>query len=187
MHISEPFLKRPVGTMLLTLAVLVAGSIAYHFLPVAPLPQSNFRPSRCRRPAWRESRNHGFLGCHAAGAAIRPYRRYDRDDVDQPRQATTVTLQFDLNRNIDAAARDVQAAINASLGQLPANLPSLPTYRKINPADSPILVAAVSSDTCRSAVCMTWPIRLSGRNCRRFTVWGRCRSAAARGRPYASR
>ncbi len=98
-------------------------------------------------PARRESGDDGFVGGDAAGAAVRAHRRRDRDDLDQLRSgSTSITLQFDLNRNIDAAGRDVQAAINAARSNLPTNLPRQPTYRKVNPADAPIMILALTSD-----------------------------------------
>jgi len=150
MHISEPFIKRPVGTMLLALAVLLAGTIAYRFLPVAALPEVDFPTIQV---------GGGLPGASpatmASSVATPLERQFGRiAGVTQMTStsmlgSTNITLQFDLNRNIDAAARDVQAAINASAGQLPAGLPSLPTYRKVNPADSPILFLAMTSDTMR--------------------------------------
>ena len=96
-------------------------------------------------------------------------------------------MQFDLNRNIDAAARDVQAAINAARSQLPANLPSNPTYRKVNPADAPIMILALTSDIVRQAArCTTPPRRSCSKSSRRCAASGRCSSAAARRRPCAS-
>ena len=147
MNISEPFIHRPVATTLLTVAIALAGAVAYHLLPVSPLPQVDFPTiSVSARAAWRESGNHGVLGGHAARAAVRPYRGGHRNDLLQHAGPTSITLQFDLNRNIDAAARDVQAAINAARGYLPPNLPSNPTYRKVNPADAPIFMIALTSD-----------------------------------------
>ena len=147
MNISIPFIKRPIGTSLLTMAVLLAGGIAYRFLPVAPLPQVEFPTIQVQAAL------PGASPETMASAVATPLeRQFGRiANVTQMTSSsllgsTTIVLQFDLNRNIDAAARDVQAAINASAGQLPANLPSLPTYRKINPSDSPIMILAVSSD-----------------------------------------
>jgi hydrophobe/amphiphile efflux-1 (HAE1) family protein len=147
MNISAPFIKRPIGTTLLTLAVLLAGAAAYRFLPVAPLPQVEFPTIQVQA---------GLPGADpetmASAVATPLERQFGRiAGVTQMTSSsllgsTTIILQFDLNRNIDAAGRDVQAAINAAAGQLPTNLPAAPTYRKINPADAPILILAVSSD-----------------------------------------
>jgi len=148
MHISTPFIKRPTGTMLLTLAVLIAGSVAYHFLPVAALPDVDF-------PTIQVSGSiPGASPETMASAMATPLeRQFGRiAGVTQMTSSsllgtTNISLQFDLNRDIDAAARDVQAAINAAAGQLPAGLPSLPFYKKVNPADSPILILSLASDT----------------------------------------
>src|SRR5437868_1213782 len=148
MNISAPFIKRPVGTSLLTVALLLAGALAFNFLPVAPLPQVEFPVI---------SVSAGLPGASpetmASAVATPLERQFGRiagvTQMTSTSQlgSTNVTLQFDLNRNIDAAARDVQAAINAARGQLPANLPSNPSYRKVNPADAPILILALTSDT----------------------------------------
>src|SRR5438309_4143378 len=147
MNISAPFIKRPVGTSLLTLALLLAGALAFNFLPVAPLPQVEFPVI---------SVSAGLPGASpetmASAVATPLERQFGRiagvTQMTSTSQlgSTNVTLQFDLNRNIDAAARDVQAAINAARGQLPANLPSNPGYRKVNPADAPIMILALTSD-----------------------------------------
>lgn len=148
MHISAPFIRRPIGTSLLTAAILIAGGIAYHFLPVAPLPQVEFPTIQVQAAL------PGASPENMASAVATPLeRQFGRiAGVAQMTSSsqlgtTNITLQFDLNRNIDAAARDVQAAINAAAGQLPANLPSLPTYRKIDPTDTPIIQLAMISDT----------------------------------------
>ncbi len=147
MNISEPFIKRPIATSLLTFGVLLAGAIAYRFLPVAPLPQVEFPTI---------SVNAGLPGASpstmASSVATPLEREFSRiagvTEMTSTSMAgsTSITLQFDLNRDIDAAGRDVQAAINAAQGQLPANLPSRPYWRKINPADSPVMILAVRSD-----------------------------------------
>jgi len=146
--ISAPFIKRPVATALLTLALALAGSIAYGLLPVSPLPQVEFPTI---------SVNASLPGASpetmASAVATPLERQFGRiagvTEMTSTSNlgATSVVLQFDLSRDIDAAARDVQAAINAARGQLPANLPSNPSYRKVNPADAPILILALTSDT----------------------------------------
>jgi multidrug efflux pump len=148
MSISAPFIKRPVGTSLLAAALLLSGILAFNFLPVASLPKVDFPVI---------SVGAGLPGADpqtmASAVATPLERQFGRiAAVNQMTSAsqlgtTGITLQFDLNRNIDAAARDVQAAINAARGQLPANLPSNPSYRKSNPADAPILILALTSDT----------------------------------------
>src|SRR5881394_1163650 len=147
MSISTPFIRRPVGTSLLSVAVLLAGALAYSKLPVAPLPEVEFPTV---------SVNAGLPGASpetmASAVATPLERQFGRiAGVTQMTSSsglgqTGITLQFDLSRNIDAAARDVQAAINAARGQLPANLPMNPRYRKVNPADAPIMILAMTSD-----------------------------------------
>jgi multidrug efflux pump len=147
MNISAPFIKRPIGTSLLAIAVLMAGALAFNFLPVAPLPQVEFPVIQV---------GAGLPGASpetmASAVATPLERQFGRiagiNQMTSTSQlgSTNITLQFELNRNIDAAGRDVQAAINAARGQLPANLPGNPTYRKVNPADAPILILALTSD-----------------------------------------
>ena len=147
MNISRPFIHRPVATTLLTLAVALAGVVAFRFLPVSPLPQVDF-------PTISVSANlPGASPETMASAVATPLeRQFGRiAGVTEMTSASylgssSVTLQFDLNRNIDAAARDVQAAINAARGYLPANLPMNPSYRKVNSSDSPIFMMALTSD-----------------------------------------
>src|SRR5690242_16322340 len=148
MSISTPFIRRPVGTSLLSIAILLAGALAYTKLPVAPLPEVEFPTI---------SVNASLPGASpetmASAVATPLERQFGRiAGVTQMTSSsglgqTGITLQFDLSRNIDAAARDVQAAINAARGQLPANLPSNPNWRKVNPAESPVMVLALTSDT----------------------------------------
>jgi multidrug efflux pump len=147
MSLSSPFIQRPVATVLLTAAIALAGAVAFKLLPVSPLPQIDFptisvsanlpgaspeiMASSVATPLERQ------LG-HIAGVTEMTSASY--------LGSTSVTLQFELNRDIDAAARDVQAAINAARGYLPTNLPNNPTYRKVNPADAPIMIVALTSD-----------------------------------------
>src|ERR1700759_5487548 len=148
MNISEPFIRRPVATTLLSVAIVLAGGGAYTLLPVAPLPRVN-SPT--------VSVNVGLPGgspeTMASSVATPLERRFGRiAGVTEMTSAsalgsTSLTLQFDLDRDVDAAARDVQAAINASAGELPTNRPTRPNYRKVNPADSPILVLSLTSTT----------------------------------------
>src|SRR5262249_8312193 len=143
-----PFIQRPVGTSLLTAGLALAGAIAYKLLPVAPLPEVEFPTI---------SVSAGLPGASpetmASAVATPLERQFGRIagltamTSSRGLGSTNVTLQFELTRNIDAAARDVQAAINAARGQLPPNLPNNPTYRKVNPADAPILILALTSDT----------------------------------------
>jgi multidrug efflux pump len=148
MNISAPFIKRPVGTSLLTLALLMAGGLAFTLLPVSPLPQVEF-------PVIQVSASlPGASPETMASAVATPLeRQFGRiagiNQMTSVSQlgATGIVLQFDLSRNIDAAARDVQAAINAARSQLPSYLPGNPWYRKVNPADAPILILSMTSDS----------------------------------------
>ena len=147
MNISAPFIRRPVATSLLALGVLMAGILAYTHLPVAPIPQVEYPVINV---------NAGLPGASpetmASSVATPLERQFGRvagvNQMTSTSQlgSTSITLQFDLSRNIDAAGRDVQAAINAALGQLPANLPSRPNWRKVNPADAPIMILSLTSD-----------------------------------------
>src|ERR1700676_3422847 len=146
MNISEPFIRKPVATTLLVVAITLAGSAAYRLLPVSPLPQVEFPTI---------SVNAGLPGASpetmASSVATPLERQFGRIAAvtemtsSSALGSTSITLQFDLNRDIDAAARDVQAAINAARGNLPTNLPNNPSYRKVNPADSPIFMLALTS------------------------------------------
>ena len=147
MHLSAPFIQRPVATSLLSLALLLAGSVAYSILPVASLPDVDFPVIGV---------GAGLPGASpetmASSVATPLERQFGRiAGVNQMTSTSSlgsasVTLQFDINRNIDAAARDVQAAINAARSQLPSYLPQNPSYRKANPAESPILILTLTSD-----------------------------------------
>src|SRR4249919_3140487 len=147
MNISAPFIKRPIGTSLLAAALLMAGALAFNYLPVAPLPQVEFPVI---------SVGAGLPGASpetmASAVATPLERQFGRiagvNQMTSTSQlgSTSITLQFDLSRNIDAAARDVQASINAALGQLPANLPTRPNWRKVNPADAPIMILSLTSE-----------------------------------------
>ncbi len=148
MSISTPFIKRPIATSLLMAAVLLIGIAAYPLLPVAPLPRVDFPTISVT------GQLPGASPETMASTVAQPLERQfsQISGVSQMTSvsvlgSTQVTVQFDLDRNIDAAAGDVQAAINAAGGQLPKNLPNPPTYRKVNPADSPILILSVQSDT----------------------------------------
>lgn len=148
MSISEPFIRRPVGTTLLAIGLVLVGFVAYRFLPVQNIPNVEF-PSI-------------FVGASRPGAdptvmaatVAAPLERklgeiagINQITSTSSLGSTRISLQFDINRNIDRAARDVQAAINASLADLPSDLPALPTFRKANPAASPVLILALTSNT----------------------------------------
>src|SRR5499433_2062271 len=147
MSISAPFIKRPVATTLLTVAVALVGAVAYRFLPVSPSPQVDFPTINVRVNL------PGATPATMASSVATPLERQfgriagvTEMTSSSSIGATSIVLQFDLDRNIDAAARDVQAAINAARGQLPANLPSNPSYRKQNPSSQPIMILALTSD-----------------------------------------
>src|SRR5215468_2332264 len=147
MNFSAPFIRRPIATTLLTLALGLAGVIAYQFLPVSPLPRVDFPTIQISAALPGASPE-----TMASSVATPLERQLGRiAGVTEMTStsflgSTTIVLQFDLNRNIDGAARDVQAAINAARSQLPTNLPGNPFYRKVNPADSPILLMSLTSD-----------------------------------------
>jgi len=146
-NFSAPFIRRPVATTLLSIAIFLSGAIAFRFLPVAPLPQVDFPTI---------SVGAGLPGASPetmASAVATPLERQFGRIASVTQMTSTsqvgqtgIVLQFDLNRDINAAARDVQAAISAARGQLPANLPTKPTYRKVNPADAPIMLLSLQSD-----------------------------------------
>jgi len=151
MSLSAPFIHRPVATTLLTVALGISGGVAYNFLPQAPLPQVDF-PSISISTSLPGASPETM----ASSVATPLERQFGRiAGINEMTSSSTlgstnVTLQFDLSRNIDAAARDVQAAINAARGQLPANLPRNPYWRKVNPADAPILMLGLTSPLLNS-------------------------------------
>src|SRR3984957_16672683 len=148
MHFPAPFIRRPVATFLMSIAVILAGATAYVLLPVASLPQVEYPVI---------SAYASLPGADPETMASAVTTRLERQFAkiaainemtsSSSTGTTSITMQFDLSRDVNGAARDVQAAINAARSQLPANLPSNPGYYKINPADSPILILALTSDT----------------------------------------
>jgi HAE1 family hydrophobic/amphiphilic exporter-1 len=146
--ISAPFIRYPIGTSLMMAGILFVGLVAYPLLPVAPLPQVDFPTIQVAASL------PGGSPETMASSVAQPLERQLAQIPGVAQMTSTsylgtaaVTIQFDLNRSIDGAANDVQGAINAASGQLPKNLPSPPTYRKVNPADSPILLLSATSDT----------------------------------------
>ncbi len=147
-NLSAPFIRRPVATFLLSIAIILAGATAYTLLPVSSLPQVEFPTI---------SVNASLPGADPetmASAVATPLERQfskiagiNQMTSNSGTGSASVTMQFDLGRDVNGAARDVQAAINAARSQLPSNMPSNPTYRKINPSDSPILMLCLTSDT----------------------------------------
>src|SRR6201998_1249328 len=147
MNVSAPFIHRPVATTLLTIAIAIAGAIAFNVLPVSPLPQVDFPTI---------SVSASLPGASAeimASSVATPLERQFGHIAGVTEMTSTsglgttsITIQFDLTRNIDGAARDVEAAINSARTYLPANLPANPTYRKVNPADAPIMILGLTSE-----------------------------------------
>jgi multidrug efflux pump len=147
MSLSSPFIRRPVATTLLTVAVALAGAVAFNFLPVSPLPQVDFPTISVA--ASLPGASPEIMASSVATPLERQFGRIagiTEMTSSSFLGTTSITLQFDLNRDINGAARDVQAAINAARSYLPTNLPSNPTYRKVNPADAPIMIIALTSD-----------------------------------------
>jgi len=147
MNISAPFIQRPVATTLLTVAVFLAGAVAFGVLPVAPLPEVDFPTISVSA-----SLPGGSADIMASSVATPLERQFGHiAGVTEMTSASTlgstsITIQFDLSRDIDGAARDVESAINAARTYLPANLPANPSYRKVNPADAPVMILGLTSD-----------------------------------------
>src|SRR3984957_16184220 len=148
MNLSAPFIARPIATTLLTLGVAMAGMVAFFLLPVAPLPQVDFPTISVQASL------PGASPETMATSVATPLERHlgqIADVTEMTSQSSVgnsrITLQFGLDRDIDGAARDVQAAINAARADLPAALKRNPTYRKVNPADAPIMILAMTSPT----------------------------------------
>ena len=148
MNVSEPFIRRPIGTSLLAVGLLLLGLVAYHLLPIAPLPQVDFPTIQVQASL------PGVDPETAATSLAAPLERRFAQIAGASEITSSsniggagITIQFNLDRDINAAARDVEAAINAAGGELPLSLPNPPTYRKVNPADSPVMILAMTSDT----------------------------------------
>ncbi len=182
-NFSAPFVRRPVATSLVTIAIFLSGVIAFRYLPVAPLPQVDLPTIGV---------GAGLPGASpetmASAVATPLERQFGRiAGVTQMTSSSTlgntgITLQFDLNRDINAAARDVEAAINAARSQLPADIPSQPTYRKVNSADSPRLPTRFRRARFTMLRIPSWRRRL-----RRSKVSARCSPGGRRGLRYACR
>src|SRR6478609_1387866 len=148
MNISEPFIRRPAGTFLLSAGLFILGIVAYHFLPVAPLPRVEFPMISV------SAQLPGADPETVASSLAAPLERHlgQISGVTEMTSSSTlgscsINIQFDLDRKIDSAARDVQRAIDESINDLPLNIPTLPYWRKQNPADAPIMILAMTSDT----------------------------------------
>ena len=152
MNVCAPFIRRPVGTSLLAIGLFLVGIVAYHLMPVAAIPRVDF-------PMVHVSASlPGANPATVASSLAAPLERHlgQIAGVSEITSVSTlggcsIVIQFDLNRNVDGAARDVQAAINAAAGDLPINLPNPPTYHKVNPADAPIMILAMRSDILPTA------------------------------------
>jgi multidrug efflux pump len=161
MNISEPFVRRPIATSLLAIGLMLVGAVAYKFLPVAPLPQVDF-------PSINVSATYSGVDPETAATSLAAplERRFANiagvNEITSVSQlnGTRITLQFDLSRDINGAARDVQAAINAASSELPPGLPSPPTYRKANPNDLPVLILALTSDSVPLSVIYNQAVEL---------------------------
>ncbi len=147
MNFSAPFIRRPIATTLLTAALVLSGIAAFQILPVSPLPQVDFPTVSVN--AMLPGASPEIMASSIATPLEREFGRIS-SVTEMTSQSTlgqvSITLQFDLNRSIDAATRDVESAINAARSYLPTNLPTNPTYRKVNPADAPIMIIALTSD-----------------------------------------
>jgi multidrug efflux pump len=147
MNLSAPFIRRPVATTLMAVGIALSGAVGYRFLPVSPLPQVEFPTISVQ--AGLPGASPQTMASSVATPLERMFGRIagiTEMTSSSSLGSSSVTLQFDLGRNIDAASRDVQAAINAARGQLPANLPNNPFFHKVNPADAPIMLLALTSD-----------------------------------------
>src|SRR4249920_881920 len=148
MNLSQPFIERPVATTLLTLGVALAGAIAFRLLPVSPLPQVDF-------PTISVSASLPGADPETMASTVATPLERSLGRIAGVTEITSssslgssrITLQFDLNRDINDAATEVQSAINAARSQLPSGMPNNPTYRKVNPADAPIMVLTLTSDS----------------------------------------
>jgi multidrug efflux pump len=152
MNISATFINRPVATTLLTVGLAIAGAIAFRLLPVSPLPRVDFPTIQVI--ASLPGADPETMATSVAAPLERQFGQIagvTEMTSASFRGSTSIVLQFDLSRNIDGAARDVQAAINAARGYLPPNLPNNPIYRKVNPAEAPVLIIALTSDTVSTA------------------------------------
>src|SRR5271156_1312855 len=144
-NFSALFIRRPVATTLITIAIFLSGAVAFRLLPVAPLPQVDFPTISVG--ASLPGASPETMASSVATPLERQFGRIagvTQMTSSSSLGSTNITLQFDLNRDINAAARDVQACINAARNQLPADLPGQPTYRKVNPADAPIMILALT-------------------------------------------
>ncbi len=188
MSISTPFIRRPIATSLIMAAIFLVGAAAFPFLPVAPLPEVEF-------PTISVTAQYPGASPATMAATVATPLETQFGQIPSLAQMTsinvlgtsTITLQFNLNRNIDAAATDVLEAINAAQGQLPKDMPSPPTFRKTNPSDAPILIISVNSDTLPLPEVDFMPRTSWRSSSRRRPASRRCSSAGSRPRRSACR
>ena len=148
MNFSAPFIRRPIGTTLLAIGLFLTGATAYNFLPVASVPSVDFPTIRVN--ASRPGADPATMAATVAAPLERRIGEISGVTELTSRSSlgsTNITVQFDLSRSIEGAARDVQAAINAARTLLPTGMPGNPTYRKVNPSDAPVLILSLTSDT----------------------------------------
>jgi HAE1 family hydrophobic/amphiphilic exporter-1/multidrug efflux pump len=185
-NISEPFIRRPIATSLLMAALLMCGLVAFPLLPVASLPQIDFPTIQVS--AQLSGASPDTMASTVAAPLEQRFAQIS--GITQMTStsvlgSTSITLQFDLNRDVDAASQDVQAAITAASRQLPTTMTSPPTYRKVNPADSPILILSAHSDTLPLTVVDDFADNVIAQHISRSPASRKFRSAASRSRRSA--
>jgi multidrug efflux pump len=188
MSISKPFIQRPVATTLLLIAMTMAGAIAYRLLPVSALPEVDSPTIFVF--ANLPGASPEVMAASVATPLEKQFTRIAGITEMTSRSSVgsaSVTIQFDLSREINGAAREVQAAINSAAGFLPANLPSLPKYRKINPADQPIMLLTLESDVVPRPVLYDIASSIFAQKLSQVSGLARCRWAEARCPPCASK
>ena len=186
MNFSYPFVRRPIGTTLLAIGLFLTGAVAYTFLPVASLPSVDF-------PTISVSANRPGADPNIMAATVAAPLERRLGEISGVTEMTSVsslgnsriTIQFDLSRSIEGAARDVQAALNAALSDLPGDLPTLPTFRKANPAAAPILILALTSKTMQPAEVYDAADSIIAQRLRRWTASATLPWPAPSSRPFA--
>ncbi|MUJ46982.1 hypothetical protein GM685_07785 [Brucella abortus] len=188
MNISEVFIRRPVATILLVIGGLIGGIAAYNQLPVAALPEADFPTINVS--AQLAGASPDTMASSVATPLIKQFETIAGIDTISARSSlgnTSITLQFDLKRNIDAAAADVQAAIMRAQRRLPDNLTTPPSYRKTNPADAPVVILALTGDGARLTQMDDIAQNVISQPCPLFRVWRRRWSMAQRPMRFALR
>lgn len=188
MNLSGPFIRRPVATMLLSLAIMLLGGVSFGLLPVSPLPQMDF-------PVIVVSANLAGASPEVMASTVAtPLERklgaiagVTTLTSSSNQGSTRVIIGFEQGRDIDGAAREVQAAINATRNLLPSGMRSMPTYKKINPSQAPVMVIALTSSVLQKGQLYDLADTILSQSLAQVSGVGKCRSAAARCRRYASR